>query len=101
MTRSWLLGSTDLETICITVADYFNDYKHLRVHIRYALMKELMFKVVAEFLIGIDVRRLSFNKYEERHLAVERMKTDAKRVEQLFGKFFDESDYPVNNFILF
>ncbi|CAK5075146.1 unnamed protein product [Meloidogyne enterolobii] len=70
MTRSWLMGSNDLETICITIADYFNDYKHLRGHIRSMLMRELLFKLVAEFMIGIDVRRLTFNKYEERHLAM-------------------------------
>ena len=56
MTRSWLMGSNDLETICITIADYFNDYKHLRGHIRSMLMRELLFKLVAEFMIGIDVR---------------------------------------------
>jgi exocyst complex component 3 len=59
MTRTWLLGSTDLETVCITVADYYNDYSHLRMHIRFALLKELMFKIVAEFLIGIESRSFS------------------------------------------
>uniref|UniRef100_A0A915P623 PPIase cyclophilin-type domain-containing protein n=2 Tax=Meloidogyne TaxID=189290 RepID=A0A915P623_9BILA len=93
MTRSWLMGSNDLETICITIADYFNDYKHLRGHIRSMLMRELLFKLVAEFMIGIDVRRLTFNKYEERHLAVERLKTDAKRIQQLFSKFFDDPEF--------
>jgi hypothetical protein len=56
MTKAWLMGSADLETVCITITDYYNDYRHLRVHIRYALMKDLLFKVVAEFLIGIETR---------------------------------------------
>ncbi|KAI1720371.1 exocyst complex component sec6 domain-containing protein [Ditylenchus destructor] len=93
MTRTWLMGSTDLETICITVADYYNDYKHLRSHIQYALLKEIVFKVVAEYIIGIDSRRISFANYEERHLAAERLRADADRVEQLFKGFFEHNDY--------
>lgn len=51
-----LIGTADLETICVTVSDYFDDYKHLRPHIFYNLMKEILYKVVAEFIIGIDSR---------------------------------------------
>ncbi|KAL3116152.1 hypothetical protein niasHT_002276 [Heterodera trifolii] len=95
MTRSWLLGSADLDTICITIADYYRDYRHLRFGTRYTLLNELLFKLIAEFIIGLETRRLTFSKYEERHLAAERIKADAKRVEQQFAAFFDEPDYPM------
>lgn len=53
-----LLGSNDLETICITIADYYNDYRHLRTHIRMALLKELLYKVVGEYIVAIDSRHV-------------------------------------------
>lgn len=50
------MGSADLETICITVADYHSDHKHLRTHMLCALLKEVLYKIVGEFAIGIDSR---------------------------------------------
>uniref|UniRef100_A0A914CXN7 Exocyst complex component 3 n=1 Tax=Acrobeloides nanus TaxID=290746 RepID=A0A914CXN7_9BILA len=95
LSREWLIGSNDLETICITIADYHNDYRHLRPHIRIALLKELLYKVVGEFVIAIDNRRLTYSKYEERHLAAERIKQDSHRIAQMFDSFIDNSEYQV------
>uniref|UniRef100_A0A914I8A8 Exocyst complex component 3 n=1 Tax=Globodera rostochiensis TaxID=31243 RepID=A0A914I8A8_GLORO len=95
LTRTWLLGSADLDTICITLADYYRDYRHLRVGTRFTLLNELLFKLISEFIIGLETRRLTFSKYEERHLAAERIKADAKRVEQQFATFFEDPDYPM------
>uniref|UniRef100_A0A915EHY8 Exocyst complex component 3 n=1 Tax=Ditylenchus dipsaci TaxID=166011 RepID=A0A915EHY8_9BILA len=75
MTRTWLMGSADLETICVTTADYHSDYKRLRPHIEYMLIKEILYKVVSEYVIAIDLRRLTFTNYDERHLAAERTTT--------------------------
>lgn len=49
-------GSSAVETICMTVADYYNDHKHLRPHIRCALLMEIQYKIVGEYMIGIDSR---------------------------------------------
>lgn len=106
------MGSSDLETICLSnltliynpfpaITDYHdNDYRHLRPHIRIALLKELLYKVVGEFIIAIDNRRLTYTKYEERQLAAERIKQDAKRMNQSFESFIDESEYQVTFFII-
>jgi len=93
MTKTWLMGSADLETVCITVADYYSDYKHLRPHIQYTLIKEVLYRVVGEFITGIDSRRLTFSSYDERHLAAERLKADGNRIETLFKRFFEHTDY--------
>lgn len=51
------MGSTDLDTIFITITDYYlNDYKHLRAPIRYSLIKEILYKIVGEFIIGVESR---------------------------------------------
>jgi hypothetical protein len=51
-----LLGSSDLGTICATINDYHSDYKHLRPHIRFVLLSDILYKVVSEFLIAIESR---------------------------------------------
>lgn len=104
------MGSADFETICITVADYHSDHKHLRTHMLCALLKELLYKIVGEFAIGIDsrlvplvdnrrtlarLRRMTFNNYDERHLAAERLRADAQRLENVFRSLFSGGDYPV------
>jgi hypothetical protein len=39
---------------------------------------------------------MTFSKYEERHLAAERIKTDAQRIETTFKPLFDNGDYAVS-----
>lgn len=43
-----------LGTICETVSDYNTDYSHLRPQIQFTVLKEVMYKVVCEYLIAID-----------------------------------------------
>lgn len=51
------MGTTaDLETVCVTVGDYSTDYEHLRPHIRFSLLREILYKVVAEYLIAMESR---------------------------------------------
>jgi hypothetical protein len=51
-----MMGSSDLDTICVTIHDYHSDYKHIRPHIQFTVLKEIMYKVVGEFIIAIDSR---------------------------------------------
>lgn len=38
------------------ITDYHNDYIHLRSNIRYLLLKEILYKVIGEYLIAIDLK---------------------------------------------
>lgn len=101
------MGSSDLPTIIITITDFDLDYKHLRPHIRFSLLNEILYKVVSEYLIAMEskylftltndnyFRRMSFKDHRERHLAAERIKSDALEIEKLFESLNDGSDYPV------
>ncbi|VDP28353.1 unnamed protein product [Heligmosomoides polygyrus] len=90
--RKWLVGCSATETICITVQDYYADHRHLRPATRCALLMDLQFRIVGEYLKAIDSRRLTFTSYEERAAAGSRMKSDAQRLETLFRQLLDTGD---------
>uniref|UniRef100_A0A7E4UXX1 Exocyst complex component Sec6 n=1 Tax=Panagrellus redivivus TaxID=6233 RepID=A0A7E4UXX1_PANRE len=100
MTRQWLMGSDDRDTICITIADYFEDYCHIRPHLRVTLIEELMYKVVGEYIIAINERRLTYSTYNERHLAAERLKEDSGKIEELFAEFLNRQGTPMMTAVL-
>ncbi|ETN81199.1 hypothetical protein NECAME_08679 [Necator americanus] len=87
-----LVGCSAPETICMTVQDYFADHRHLRPATRCALLMDLQFRIVGEYLKAIDSRRLTFATYEERSAAGSRMKADATRLETLFQQLLDTGD---------
>ena len=89
MTREWLKGSEDRETICMTILDYYHDYQHLRAHIRYALLEELLFKIVGEYIIAIDGKRLKYQNYEERQLSAARLREDSERIDEIFSNYLE------------
>lgn len=51
-----LQGTSDLDTICVTIKDYNVDYEHLRPHIRFSLLNQILYRVVGEYLIALDSR---------------------------------------------
>ncbi|OZC07540.1 exocyst complex component 3 family protein [Onchocerca flexuosa] len=92
LTKKWLSGSSALETICITIADYYSDHKHLRPHIRCALLMEIQYKIIGEYMIGIDSRRLSLTNYDDRCGASKLLKYDGERIAKLFSKLLNDVD---------
>ncbi|PIO75775.1 hypothetical protein TELCIR_02160 [Teladorsagia circumcincta] len=76
----------------MTVQDYYADHRHLRPATRCALLMDLQFRIVGEYLKAIDTRRLTFASYEERAAAGSRLKADAQRLEALFSQLLDTGD---------
>ncbi|KAI6224334.1 Proable exocyst complex component Sec6 [Aphelenchoides fujianensis] len=95
MTRDWLMGKEDpLGTICETVSDYNTDYSHLRPQIQFTVLKEVMYKVVCEYLIAIDSKRLTYASWKERQLAASRLKDEAERIDRTFSSMSSKFEYP-------
>ncbi|CAD5213132.1 unnamed protein product [Bursaphelenchus okinawaensis] len=93
--KQWLRGSTDLGTITCTIQDYYNDYRHLRTHIRLTLIKEIAYKILGEYLMAIESRRLTFSTYEDRSRASDQLKMDSRMIEDFLHKLPGiEFDYP-------
>ncbi|KHJ75712.1 hypothetical protein OESDEN_24672 [Oesophagostomum dentatum] len=76
----------------MTVQDYYVDHRHLRPATRCALLMDLQFRIVGEYLKAIDSRRLTFATYEERSAAGSRLKADSMRLEALFQQLLDTGD---------
>ncbi|VDK45758.1 unnamed protein product [Anisakis simplex] len=95
LTKNWLLGSSAVETICMTLMDYDGDHKHLRPHIRCALLMEMQYRVIGEYLIAIDNRRISLANYEDRARAAMLLENDAKRIQETFQTLHNDIELPL------
>ncbi|CAI2325553.1 unnamed protein product [Caenorhabditis sp. 36 PRJEB53466] len=90
--KKWLTGSAALETICMTISDYYHDHKHLRPVTRAALLMDLQFRIVSEYLKAIETKRLTFTTYEERAAAGKQMKSDVAKLDRLYSEFAAHQD---------
>ncbi|PIC46842.1 hypothetical protein B9Z55_006403 [Caenorhabditis nigoni] len=90
--KKWLIGSAAPETICMTISDYYHDHKHLRPVTRSALLMDLQFRIVSEYLKAIETKRLTFTSYEERATAGKQMKSDVARLDHLYAEFASSDD---------
>ena len=104
MTDKWLKypgGTEDRDVICMTILDYNCDYSHLRPHIRLTLVEELLYKVVGEYIIAIDSRRLTYGTYAQRQMAAARLREDADHYKELFrGLLNKEENSPMMTDVL-
>ncbi|VDM46063.1 unnamed protein product [Toxocara canis] len=94
LTKKWLCGSSAVETICMTLMDYHVDHAHLRPHIRCALLMEMQYRILGEYMIAIDNRRISMASYEDRTEASALLRKDAMRIQQTFQTLHGDIEMP-------
>ncbi|KAI6192027.1 Proable exocyst complex component Sec6 [Aphelenchoides bicaudatus] len=94
LTKNWMMGTSDLDTICVTIRDYYMDYERLRPHIRFLVLNEIYYKVVGEYVIAMDSQRLTYANYKERHLSATRIREDTQKIEKLFDSLSSDTDFP-------
>ncbi|XP_038626775.1 exocyst complex component 3 [Tachyglossus aculeatus] len=86
MTKKWLAGSNAVDTICVTVEDYFNDFARITKPYKKKMTVEAHRRVVVEYIQAIMQKRISFRNAEERKEGAERMIKEAEQFRFLFRK---------------
>uniref|UniRef100_G3UFA9 Exocyst complex component 3 n=1 Tax=Loxodonta africana TaxID=9785 RepID=G3UFA9_LOXAF len=80
MTKKWLLGSSPVDIICVTMEDYFNDFAKIKKPYKKWVAAEAHLHMLVEYLQAIMQKR------EERKEGAERMVKEAEQFRFLFQK---------------
>ncbi|XP_054888469.1 exocyst complex component 3 [Poeciliopsis prolifica] len=86
LTRKWLAGSHAVDTICVTVEDYFNDFNKVKKPFNQDMTNKALCRVVVEYLKAVMQKRITFKNADERKEGAERMIKEAEQFKFLFKK---------------
>uniref|UniRef100_A0AAQ5ZXN2 Exocyst complex component 3 n=1 Tax=Amphiprion ocellaris TaxID=80972 RepID=A0AAQ5ZXN2_AMPOC len=90
LTRKWLTGSHAVDTICVTVEDYFNDFNKIKKPFNQEMTSEALRRVVVEYIKAVMQKRITFKTADERREGAERMIKEADQFKFLFRKLAGE-----------
>ncbi|XP_049603160.1 exocyst complex component 3 [Syngnathus scovelli] len=86
LTRKWLTGSHAVDTICVTVEDYFNDFNKIKKPFNREMTSEALRRVVVDYIKAVMQKRITFKNADERREGAERMTKEAEQFKFLFRK---------------
>lgn len=86
LTRKWLTGSHAVDTICVTVEDYFNDFNKIKKPFNQEMTSEALRRVVVDYIKAVMQKRITFKNADERREGAERMIKEADQFKFLFRK---------------
>jgi exocyst complex component 3 len=85
ITKKWLGNSNAVDTICITVEDYCQDFIHLRDQYYDQLLQRAQLRIAREYYKALfTVKRIAFKNYEERSNAAEQIHKEADQLAKHF-----------------
>lgn len=87
MTAKWLASTVSIETICMTLHDYFQDYCHLVPKNLEFIILEAEELVVTRYIASMLQKKITFKNYEERKAAAQKIIKETKQLKTLFSKY--------------
>lgn len=86
MTPTWVPSSEAVDTIVVTMEDYYNDFLHMKSRFFDYLMEQALKKVLLEYVRAMLNKRIAFKDYEGRRDAAKKITEESKKIEKLFKK---------------
>lgn len=94
-TAQWLASNVPVDTIYITIEDYYQDYKYLvEANYNYVVPRTRA-KVAKKYLVAMLSKRTSFKTFEECSKAAQKVVQESEHIRQLFsrlGKDYEGED---------
>jgi exocyst complex component 3 len=84
ITSKWVGSSIPVDTICVTLEDYFQDYIHLRVRNFDFVISEAQNWVAKRYISAMLQKKISFKTYEERRDAAIKIMSETEQVKEFF-----------------
>lgn len=86
MTPAWVPSAEAVDTIIVTIEDYYTDFLHMIGKFFDYLMEEALRKVLLEYVRAMLNKRIAFKDYEGRREAAKKVTEESKKIEKLFKK---------------
>jgi exocyst complex component 3 len=86
LTKNWLRGTVEIETICVTLKDYFSDYNYLKPKNLDIVMDQGKCLVAKKYLQVLMSRKISLKSQEERREAAEKIIHEQHLMQGLFER---------------
>ncbi|XP_022101502.1 exocyst complex component 3-like isoform X3 [Acanthaster planci] len=94
LSRTWLQIQTSpaIDTVCVTIEDYYRDFVHLKKNFFEPLVRQLETTLVTEYIKALVEKRMTFRSYEERRTAADKMFKESEQIEALFERILKRED---------
>ncbi|XP_063621200.1 exocyst complex component 3 [Cydia splendana] len=96
-TSKWLPSSIPVDTICVTLEDYFQDYNHLREKNFEYVINEAQNLVYKKYITAMLSKKVSFKTVEEAQQAATKIVKEANQIRSFFRRIGAEGvnvDWP-------
>ncbi|XP_014257420.1 exocyst complex component 3 [Cimex lectularius] len=84
ITTKWMSSTISIDTVCVTLDDYFHDYIHLRAKNFEYVIKEAENLVTRRYLAALFSKKMSFKTHEERKAAGEKILQEVNQLKAFF-----------------
>lgn len=86
LTKKWVASKNAVDTICVTIEDYCQDFVHLKDLYYDFLLEKAERRIAKEYYKALFARKIMFKSYEERCPVAEKIIYEGEQLSQHFKK---------------